>query len=224
MSKLVERFKHLLSVIDSLSLRERLFVFAAMIIVIGGLWEALLAGPLEAREDAARAKIQGSAERLAKLDESIAIAAGGLNGGMTDQVDRLKALRQALAAQEETVQVFTSDLVDPAQMRVVIEDLLKGQQGLKLIRAANLEVEAVVDAELEGGQKLPAQAPKLYRHGLTLELEGSYLACLDYLKKVEGLPWQIYWSRLDLETIEYPRIKISIELNTLSLDEEWIGV
>jgi MSHA biogenesis protein MshJ len=47
---------------------------------------------------------------------------------------------------------------------------------------------------------------------------------LRYLEDVERLPWHIYWSRLELETEEYPVNDIVIELATLSLDEEWIGV
>jgi MSHA biogenesis protein MshJ len=69
-----------------------------------------------------------------------------------------------------------------------------------------------------------SDAPKLYRHSFVLNLRGSYLDCLRYLEDVERLPWHIYWSRLDVETDEYPVNDIVIELATLSLDEEWIGV
>jgi len=224
MAGLRAKIEHLFAAIDGLSLRERLFVFAALIVVVGGLWEATLAGPLEARENVARANIAAVQERLATLDEAIAVAASGLNGGMTDEADRLEALRQVFAEREESLRMVTSDLIDPAQMRTVMEDLLQRQRGLELIRASNLAVETVVDASPDMDPNVAAQMPKLYRHGLALELEGSYLGCLEYLQKVEALPWQIYWSRLDLETIEYPRIRISIELHTLSLDEEWIGV
>ena len=66
--------------------------------------------------------------------------------------------------------------------------------------------------------------PMLYRHGLVLELEGSYLDCLAYLAEVERLPWHIFWGSLELETEQHPRNRITLELYTLSLEEEWIGV
>jgi MSHA biogenesis protein MshJ len=47
---------------------------------------------------------------------------------------------------------------------------------------------------------------------------------LKYLDAIERLPWRIYWGRLDLKTLDYPTIQILIELHTLSLDAEWIGV
>jgi MSHA biogenesis protein MshJ len=66
-------------------------------------------------------------------------------------------------------------------------------------------------------------AVTFYRHGLEIEVEGSYAACLDYLNAIEALPWRLYWQVLELDVIDYPLNRIRIEVGTLSLDEEWIG-
>ena len=47
-----QRLVSLAQTIDRMTLRERLFLFAAALTVIGGAWEALLAAPLAAREQA----------------------------------------------------------------------------------------------------------------------------------------------------------------------------
>ena len=57
-----------------------------------------------------------------------------------------------------------------------------------------------------------------------LRVQGSYLDCLAYLRAIERLPWHLYWARLEMQTGEYPQNDIVIEVHTLSLDEEWIGV
>ena len=57
-----------------------------------------------------------------------------------------------------------------------------------------------------------------------LRVEGSYLDCLEYLRSVERLPWHLYWARLELKAGEYPSNTFLIEVRTLSLDKEWIGV
>ncbi len=217
--------KHLLETIDALSLRERLFVFAAVLMVMGGVWEATLAGPLAARKDIARNQIAAAAERLAQLDETIVITASGMDGGLTnEQVDRVQALRQQVTAQDETVRVFTTDLIDPGQMRFVIEDLIQQHAGLELVRASNIPVESLIDDKADDAASRTAPGSELYRHGLAIELEGNYLSLLKYLNAIERLPWRIYWGRLDLKTLDYPTIQILIELHTLSLDAEWIGV
>jgi MSHA biogenesis protein MshJ len=210
--------------IDALTLRERLFVFAAALIVVGGAWEAFLAAPLDAREQAASKQVDGARRRIAQLNESIQLAAQGMTEGMPNHRERLHALRQSVAEGEETMRIFTTDLVAPDQMRFVLEDLIRRQRGLELVSVSNLEVRSVVeDDEAEGGTK-SGGGPRLYRHGVVLVLKGSYLDGLEYLKSVERLPWQLYWSRLEVETEDYPRSRIVIELHTMSMEEEWIGV
>jgi MSHA biogenesis protein MshJ len=227
---MIERLVKLSQSVDRLSLRERLFLFAAGLFVLGGLWEAVLAAPLAARERVANDKVTALQDRLRKLDESLNLATAGVSEGVPDQLARLRALRETVQAHEEEVRVFTTDLVDPAEMRLVLEELLRRQDGLTLLRAVNRAAEPVLDEEQPGAptavSSAPAKsdAPKLYRHSLVLELRGSYLDCLRYLESVERLPWSVYWSRLELSTDEYPVNDITIELTTLSLAEEWIGV
>jgi MSHA biogenesis protein MshJ len=224
-----ERIEKIRQSVDRLSLRERLFLFAAALFVVGGLWEAVLAAPLEAREQIANGKVTALEERLRMLDASLMATADGLSEGVPEQLERLRALRARVAATDEEMRVFTTDLVDPAEMRSVLEELLRRHAGLELVSAVNRAAEPVlVDEEPAPGEALPekpsSDAPRLYRHSLVLELTGSYLDCLRYVESVERLPWHIYWSRLEVETDEYPMNRIVIELTTLSLDEEWIGV
>jgi MSHA biogenesis protein MshJ len=217
--------------VDRLSARERLFLLAAGLFVVGGLWQALLAGPLDAREQLANDKVLALQDRLSNLDAALSAAAEGVGEGMPEQAERLRALRESIEARDEEMRVFTTDLVDPTQMRLVLEELLTRQSGLTLVSAVNRPAEPVLDDEdataveqLASTQSEPSDAPKLYRHSFVFTLRGSYLDCLRYLEDVEQLPWHIYWSRLELETDEYPVNEIMIELATLSLDEEWIGV
>lgn len=218
------RLSSILQSVDNLTLRERLFVFIAILAVVGGAWEAFLAGPLSAREAAAQTRIEASRQRLSQLDSALNLAAQGIGDGMSGHVERLQSLRRQVEEGQEAIRVFTSDLIDPTQMRLVLEDLLKRQRALTLVRAANLEVQPLVEAESASGTAIMQDTPMLYRHGLVLELEGSYLDCLAYLKDVEQLPWQIFWHSMRVDTQTHPRNRIVIELYTLSLEEDWIGV
>jgi MSHA biogenesis protein MshJ len=63
-----------------------------------------------------------------------------------------------------------------------------------------------------------------YLHPVQLVVEGNYLDIVAYLHALEGLPWHFYWRVLELETKTYPRNRVRIELSTVSLEKEWIGV
>lgn len=216
------RAAKLVKSIDALTLRERLFVFAAALIVAGGAWEAFLAAPLQAREELASKQVQSTRGRIEQLNASIQLAAQGMSDGMPNYRDRLGALRERVADAEESVRIFTTDLVAPDQMRFVLEDLIRRQRGLELVSIANLDVRPMI-AE-DATDAAASSSPKLYRHGVVLVLEGSYLDGLRYLEAVERLPWHLYWTRVEVETDNYPSSRIVIELNTLSLEQEWIGV
>ena len=133
-----QRFTKVVESVDRLSLRERLFVFAAGLFIVGGLWEAVLAAPLSAREQIANDKVAMLQQRMIELDDALATTAAGISEGVPDQLERLRALRERVASGEEELRVFTTDLVDPVQMRIVLEELLRRQDGLTLISAVNL--------------------------------------------------------------------------------------
>ena len=40
----------------------------------------------------------------------------------------------------------------------------------------------------------------------------------------EALPWRFYWRQLDLQTTAYPLNRVRVEVGTVSMDSEWIGL
>lgn len=230
---MMQRLWRLAETVDRLTLRERLFLFAAGLFVIVALWQALLASPLATRERLANESVVALEDRLATLGEALNTAAVGVTEGIPEQLERVRALRESVEARDEEMRVLTSDLISPQEMRSVLEELLRRQRGLTLVSATNRPAQPVIEAaevaEVDETDSLPASesaapAPQLYRHSFVLTLRGDYLEVLRYLEDVERLPWRIYWSRLELSTDEYPVNDVVLEVATLSLDEEWIGV
>ena len=64
----------------------------------------------------------------------------------------------------------------------------------------------------------------IYTHALNMELEGSYLQLLDYLQRLEQMEQRVFWDILTIDTKEFPTTKIRLQIHTLSLTEDWIGV
>ena len=216
------KFGQLAERIDELTIRERLSILAAAAFLLIALWEALLAAPLEHRETQANKQVENLKQRLAALDETMNIAAAGMDSSMPAKLKRLETLRSRLGDADDSFRIFTSDLVDPSQMRFVLEDLIERQGALRVRSIKSLEPQLLFPDPT--GAADDRESPHLYRHGLTLELEGAYLDCLNYLQAVELLPWRIHWAHIELEALDYPLNRIAIEVHTLSLQEEWIGV
>ena len=62
----------------------------------------------------------------------------------------------------------------------------------------------------------PPSAAQFYRHGVEVEMTGSYLELLKYLEDVEALPWKLAWTKVDLKTTIYPQVHLRATLYTVS--------
>ena len=105
----------------------------------------------------------------------------------------------------------------------VIHDVLSRQHGVRLVSLHNSPVATLVPGTAQGTQSsAPSGGP--YLHPVEIVVEGTYLDVLAYLHALESLEWRFYWRLLELESTAYPRNRVRIELSTLSLDRDWIGV
>ena len=103
---MMQRIAKVVESVDRLSLRERLFLFAAGLFVVGGLWQAALAGPLEARERLANEKVTALQDRLQELDEAMNAAAAGVGEGMRGPIRaRACAARERAGARRRDARV-----------------------------------------------------------------------------------------------------------------------
>lgn len=210
------RAKPLLERIDKLSRRERLLVMVTMLTVIAGAWQGLIMVPLEHRADASRIELESLRERTDKANQSLQEQILQLAGSGSEERVQAALVRQRIEQINEELGNYAAELIDPAEMAVVLEEILRDQTRLSLVSIRNTAPELLA-ADVEGA------GTSFYRHGLEIELEGSYADCLRYLAEIERLPWRLYWQVLDIETVDYPRNRVRLEVSTLSLNEEWIG-
>ena len=230
----MEQLTQLRDRIDELTLRERLAVFACTVVVIFFLWDLFLMQPLAKQEKQFKSMIQQKQSEQFALNSQIAdLVVQGENDPDRLNRENLKQLRKQLQQVESNVKASTQKLVTPENMAMILQTVLRETRGLELIHVKGLGAEPVVkvtvmpEEEVEEDQ-LPQTAgspiDNAYKHGLRIEFEGDYLTTLEYVKALEQLDWEFFWDSLEFEVIEYPRSKASINVFTLSLDENWIGV
>ena len=206
----------LIAKIDALSVRERLLVLITALVLIAAIWHTLLMQPLEQRAAETRAELAALEQRISAANQNLEDQILQLAGGGDEQRSRIASLRRRIDEINAALGDHAAELIDPAEMARVLEGVLKEQSQLTLVRIRNTTPDSLSANE-------EPDAVTFYRHGLEIEVEGSYAACLEYLNAIEALPWRLYWQVLELDVIEYPRNRIRIEVGTLSLDEEWIG-
>jgi MSHA biogenesis protein MshJ len=215
-SPILTKLTSLLATVDKISMRERVLVFGAGMMLLGSVWYLGLMQPLTKQITRNRTEIASLQERMKTTNQNLEIQVLQISGSETGDREKFHRVQQRLDEINERLGGYAAELIDPAEMSRVLQGVLKEQSKLRLIRARNI-------SRGEMSASAEAETTTFYRHGLEIEFEGSYLACLEYLQEIEALPWRFYWQFLDIEVLEYPRNRIRLEVSTLSPDEEWIG-
>ena len=204
---------------DRLSLRERVFILAAVLVVLVGCLNALLINPVDGRRKALLQEVTTLGSQIAMTDSGVEAAVS--SDPTHAAAEQLQALQKQLQGIDSQLLAQSAGMVPPDHMAEAIQDVLRLQHGVVLISLRNLPP-----------TRLPAERPadsadedrRPYVHTTELLVEGHYLDVLDYVQALEKLPWHFYWRHLEITATHYPTNRVRIELATLSPDGDWIGL
>jgi MSHA biogenesis protein MshJ len=200
---------------DAMSLRERALLAVGMLAILVVVWDSGLMTPLNSKRSALTQELTTVSDNMRALQVAIENAPAD---PAEQALAQEKALKAELARVDAELAASSAGLIAPERMVDVIQDVLSRQRGVKLISIQNGMV-----TSLNGSD--PAKATLgPYVHPVEMVIEGNYLDVLAYLKDLEALPWQFCWKALELATVKYPVNRVRVEITTLSMDKEWLGV
>ena len=228
--------------IDAASVRERVMIFAAAVVVIVVALNALLIEPELAKQKRASKEIAQRQAELKALQSQLE-AMTAVRRADPDQAERLRLedLKKRLGEVEAKLVQEQRKFAPPEQIGTILEEMLSRNRKLSLVDMRTLPVSALTPgadkpaagkpppdkpaAEKPAAAAQPAAGPgQIYRHGVELTVTGSYLELLAYLKDLEKLPSQMYWGKLDLSVAAHPKVALKLSVYTLSLDRAWLRV
>lgn len=206
--------------IGAMSLRERVFVFAAVVMVALAGVQTLLIDVAQGRKQAAQARLDVASAALESIAQQRSLHAGPA-GRDPDQ-----AARDALAAQDARLAQLNAELalrerslIPPEQMREVLRDVVRGQPGIRIEGFKTLSPQPVALPDAPEGT-----LPGFYRHGFEVTVKGGYSELVAYLEKLEALPWNLSWVEARLDASARPELSLTLIIHTLSLEEAWLRV
>ena len=225
--------------IDALSQRERIMSFAATAAALVFIAQTSVIGPLQRKQEQLRSQVvqqQNNIEGInAQIVEKLQQAEADPDAPVRA---RLQAVREETGRLNESLRAMQQGLVPPERMAPLLESILRANGRLKMVSVRTLPVEplrALGAAKGGSAGEAPGAAasagPKaaaggkhelLFRHGVELTVRGGYLDMIDYMSALEALPSQLFWGKAQLEVEEYPSVRLTLTLYTLSLDEKWM--
>jgi len=213
----------------ALSLRERGILAAVSVVLVLFIWSQVVFLPYEKKQKQNTVKIAElgqqvvtSSDRLSALTVLLA------NDPNAPLRAKQKSLKIEMAQLTSKIESRLSNLVAPEKMADLMRDVLADYKGLRLLSAKNLPVEPLQIQSM--GQSIKSesnteveQQTVLFAHGFEMVLSGGYFQTLGFLQHLEAMSG-FYWQALDYKVGKYPKAEITIQISTLSLEEDWIGV
>jgi len=227
-----EQWQTLSAKFNALAQRERVLVFVAAIVGFLLVYWALLLDPLAARQKRLTQQLAETRQNIKNADNLLRALETQADPDAIKQSYR-NALRKQLAEIDRSMQGLQKGLVPPERMAKLLEEVLTKNRGLQLVSLRTLPVQRFESPGAGPAPKTddkgvkPAQKEtdrSIYQHSFEIALQGSYTDLHDYLARLEQLPWQMFWGRISFETDQYPRLRITLTVHTLSISKAWLIV
>jgi len=211
--------------VDALTLRERLIIFAVAALALVTLANAVLLDPLMRERDRVSKRIQDEQAQIARARADIQrmLAERTLDPDAGNR-KRLQALQSQVEDLRRTVAGVQRSLISPDKMPPLLEDMLRSSSRLRLTSLKKLPVTSLIDTatQAQQGASSDDDVTGLYRHGVELTVQGSYLDMLSYLSELERLSPQLFWDDAVFAVDRYPNATMTLRVYTLSLDKQWL--
>lgn len=219
---------------DALQLRERRLVGIALLGGVVLIGYSLFVEPAMRRERLATRSAAEYRTQLAAVQAQMAASTAPSQSPDFAAQAELARLNQQLGELAGRLQAMEGSLVPPQRMAALLEGMIGGRTGLRLLSLKTLPVAPLLERKDDAGK--PAAAPTepprvtpsphagLFRHGVEIRLQGSYQELAAYLQRLEQSNLKLLWSGVALSADRHPQLELTLTVYTLSLDRAWLIV
>ena len=227
--------------IDAMSEREAIMLLVMAVAVLFMLLNALLLNPLYAKKKLLTQRIAQDQAQITTIQTEIQqkMTVYAFDPDAANRA-RLKQVKQQAAQLQASLLDMQKGLVPPDKMSSMLRDILKRDGQLRLVTLKTLSA-TTLNEQVQDGSKMPvekvaaavpakgtaesvAAVGGVYKHGVEIVVQGSYLDMMRYMTELEALPWQLFWGKVSFRVETYPQATLTLTLFTLSLDKKWLSI
>ena len=215
MSNLSERF-------DGLQTREKVLITLMALAIAYMAVEFALLKPADDRGKRLSGQLQTAQSALeSKQSELSQLQTSAGNSADRAHLAQIQAMEQQLTELQSELATIAGGLMDARHLPRTLEDVLVKTGKLSLQKLQALPVEELqLTATDERGEPLSAG---IYKHAVSLQLEGRFFDVVNYLKALEALPWGLRWEKLHYRSNAYPTASVTLQVYTLTAEEGLFG-
>lgn len=187
-----QRWQQLVTRIDALNLRERVFMFLAIIVCTLALADTLWLSPAQLAYTQSTQRVTAQGLELKRLRDELQ--------GLAQPVDPSKVVRDEIADINQRLDAVNEDIKavaplaegGPAIEQALVQ-FLRRQEGLTLLSTGTVKQDAAA-----------AAGAVVSRRGLELSVSGSYAELVRYVQTLENALPTLRWGMLELKATKQP--------------------
>jgi MSHA biogenesis protein MshJ len=215
----------LLRAFDGRARRERLLLIGAGVAIAWMLADGLWLTPAFKEWTNARARHTTASAALRRLNDEVAQRGNETRSAEQQLLSEVTHWRTRVSQTETALREFGGSLVGAAEMVPVLDRLLAQTGGLRLRSMQSLGPSEVGAPAASPATPADAKtAGTLYRHGVELNVEGTYADVLAYVQAIETMPQRVLWGGMQLKVEQHPKVVLTLRLYTLSQDRSWLEI
>ena len=174
--------------IDAMSLRERAFLFFALIVLVMILVDTLWLSPVQTLHQQIMQRVAAQSTELQRLQQELQNS-GGPSGPAQKVRDDLVQVRERLEGVNQEIATLPQTRADGTPLTKVLVHFLRRHEGLVLVRTATLASD---------GQTQQPVNTAVTRQGLELTVAGPYHELARYVQTLERALPALRWGTMRL--------------------------
>lgn len=214
--------------LNQLSTRERLIILASILMATFFLWDLLLLQTHVEKSKQLKQKFTIANEQVQNLTKETLRIKQQLKQSQTKRlVQKLKEIDEQLTYYKNKAKTYKQKTMSQRKIVYMLNSVFKEANTVKVIGFYNIKTPTLPIVNTSSNSKdkkaktskVTANIPnKLVKKYYGLHLQGRYFDIMSYLRKLERLPWQIYWDKMDYQVKKYPLAEIELTFHAMSKD------
>jgi MSHA biogenesis protein MshJ len=214
------RWRQARRLFDARLLNERRLIIVAVTALVWFLLDTVLITPSFKAFHEASARVKESTATRDNLQSEQMRREADMSLKEHEARKEVEVLRERIDRSKQALADQQSMLAPAREMQTLMEGLLQ-QGGLTLRGMRTMPPEEVKFTPLPG---VGITNALLYRQGMELSVQGSYLDLLTWLRSVEEMPHKLLWDGLTLKSDEDAKLTLTLTVHTFSPDRDALEI
>lgn len=206
--------------IDHLSERDRVLLLLIIVVVSSFLWFFAIVKPIINSKNEKEQQIQKILDQITTLTQKKKIIEILIsNPGTVKTIMHFKDLTTQISTLDKAISHYHKRYISERDLAKLLHDMLKQTMGVTI---ENFGTIIPTPAPPQTSTMTPKSSSVKTSASTTLQtnhyrliIRGTYFPVIEYLQRLEQLPWRLYWDKFDYTVTKYPEGLVTVDFYTL---------